>query len=176
MKKIISLLLTIALLCVAISTLVIIFSYLRPRTTTERLLIWFTSAEYAADVIFVCSFVAAFVASLVPYIRRKLPKRKIRNDGRPLSWFIRVCQVIAVIAVLEFILSDPRGVHLEDGKWMTGGSHAQHVELTQQEAYEFLWQGLRKFAALALFVGTVWVMFACALLRNESESKKGAEP
>jgi hypothetical protein len=179
MRKSVGLVLFIStFLCAAASLSALAFTYLRPQTPVRHLLNCFTIVRYYAIGITVCSIFAALIRATVPYVYRQFSKWGIGVVIARLPWYLRVCQAIAVLSLFVFIISDSGRLHLEAGKWMTGGSHTQDVLLGSEEAIGLAWEGLRRYAALSLGLSLMWMLYAYNVLNYEliqaNQSTRGA--
>jgi len=154
------------LLSAGLASEVILSTYLRPPTASDLLFERVEKEMRIADWMFVFTFVGGLIASATPYLRQYLLSHRIGRIGKGAPWYVRPLQVTAAVAVFLFAFSGSPGVHLESGKWMTGGAHAPHWQLTTEQAYEFLWQDLRRYSSMMLFIGVMWVLLGYTLLRR----------
>src|SRR5437016_2704096 len=116
MKKFIGLVCFIsALLCAAVSLTAILFTYLGPQIDIQQLLYYFTIAGWIASSAFIFVFVIGFSASAIPYIRDRVSRWRIRYPIGRLPWYMRLCEILLIVAAFEFIFSGGGGVYLESG-------------------------------------------------------------
>ena len=167
MKKFIGLVCFIsALLCAAVSLTAILFTYLGPQIDIQQLLNYFTISGWIASSAFIFVFVIGFSASAIPYIRDRLSRWGIRYPTGRLPWYMRMCEILLIVAVFEWFFSSYGGVHLESGKWLAGRSQDW---VSRSEAYEQLLAGLRSNAGMCLLLSLLWMLFAYGVVRNQPE-------
>jgi hypothetical protein len=165
-----------AILIAMAAVSVIAWTYFTP--TADPLMLLNISHEAIGTVMIVLgtTFALGVIGKVIQWLRWR--------TGHPITgltiarwpWYLRLCEVLVLLALVQGWLAGYTGVQFEAGKWMTEKSRGAVVrELSQAEATDYLWRNVRMTADLAFCAASMWILFSSKLIVGRLHSYASGE-